>query len=173
MPFAVDPFTLCYGELKNLALQSDRLKSLVRPGNFIWWNDPGRITPDKDQIGEGDLPELALVVVGLEGSLRATSSGSYASITYQWQISTGDPDVERFILPVTWAVYAAMMPWPFMSPQLLWNGQPFVKNVDTKEYAIGYANAQQNRGIAGWSALWSTKVDMAFKTQDVIDSNGA
>jgi hypothetical protein len=171
MPFATDPFTLCYGELKSLAQASPRLTSMVRPGNQIWYNDPGRVPPDKDQVGEGDLPELALVVTGLDAALRSTSSGSYATLTYQWQAATGDPNVERLLLPLLWAVYAAMCPWPSTAPQLLWNGQPFIKEVKMTEASLGLSDAARNRGIGGWSALWSTQVVMAFKTQDVIDSN--
>ena len=108
----------------------------------------------------------------MTAQIRATSSGSYATMNLEWWLSTGDTSVHRTVLPVMWAVFAAMTPWPAIAPTLVsWKDKPFIKKVDLMSANLGLADRERNRGIVGWSAIWGCEVQLGFATRDVIDSN--
>lgn len=169
----VSPLELVYNGIWSMVEQSAALTELVRPGNFIKWNDPSFAWPDKDEISDADLPELGLAVTQMLGKLRATSSGSSVVARYEWLLATGDPSVVRVMLPVMWAVFAALVDWPVTALELEWpvgSGQSFVKRVDLLEANCGLAEPARNRGIRGWSSIWACEVEMWFATRDVKDS---
>lgn len=170
-----DPFSQVYDALWRLAEESPRLNALVRPRNRIKWNDRSWTPPDKLEVSDADMPELALLVTQLSGKIRWTSSGSQALLQFDWVLSTGDPSVIRSVLPVMWAVYAAMTPWVtnvVTGPNpLQYKGETFVKRVDLKEANLGFTDPERNRGIRGWSSVWSCEVEMAWKTDNVILSS--
>lgn len=159
-----------YNALWALAEESTLLTSLVKPGNRVKFNRQTRSSPVKDEVSDSDLPELTLVVTQLSGKLRNTSSTSMALVQYEWLIATGDPSVVRNVLPVMWAIFAAMAPWPSTAFALTWREKTFVKRLDMLEANLGLTDPDRNRGIDGWSAIWSSEVEMHFATTDVISS---
>jgi hypothetical protein len=168
----MDPFSQAYEALRRLAIESARLRSLVRVGNQIFFNSQSWSPPDKPEVSDADLPELALMVTTLEGRIRQTSSGSMAKLGFDWILSTGDPNVQRAILPVMFAVYAAMTPWvtsitPEANP-FMWKDASFIKRVDLVQANVGLADPDRNRGIRGWSSVWACEIEMYFQTSSVI-----
>lgn len=167
------PFNLAYDSCWAMIDQSKAVNMLVRPGNMIRYNQQTSLITSKDEVTQSDLPELILVVNTLKGGIRTTSSTCEATLGLQWIISTGDPAINRLLLPVMFAVYAAMVPWPGVAKGIQWrNGYP-IKRVDLLESNCGLVDPERNRGITGWSAVWSAEVFMIFETQDATDfSNG-
>lgn len=168
----MDPFSQCYFALAKLANESERLKSFVRPGNRIFWNGQAWTPPDKPEVSDADLPELAFNVTTLEGKIRGTSSGSSAKLGFDWVVATGDVNVQRGILPVMFAVYAAMTPWvTSLTPEVqpfTWRGKSFIKRVDLVQANVGLTDPERNRGIRGWSSVWAAEVEMYFQTSDIV-----
>lgn len=166
-----DPFSQAYNALWLMAEQSKRLCSMVRPGNRIKFNQQSHLPVDKEEIGEADLPELILIASQLNGKIRGTSSGSSALMQFQWVLSTGETALVTRCLPIVWAVYAAMVPWPQTALQILWREKPFIKRVDLLDATFGLTDAERNRGLRGWSSVWSCEVEMYFQSTDVIETN--
>ena len=168
-----DPFSLIYAYLWQLAESSMAFTSLVRLGNRIKFNDPTWQDPEKAEVSEGDLPEVVLMASQSGGNLHSTSSTSDITVTFDWVISTGDVSVTRAILPVLFAVYAAMANWKTGLDVLTWNGKTFVKNANMNQANLGMSDVERNRGIHGWSSIWSVELHCVFTTQDLMDlSNG-
>ena len=169
----LDPFSKVYNALWDLVEQSARLKSLVRVGNRIKSNRQTRTPQYKQEISDGDLPELQLLATQMVGKIRATSNGSSALMTLEWWMSTGDVNLinPTSLLPVMWALYAALTPWPSTAPQLItWRGKTPIKRVDLLTANSGLADPERNRGIRGWSCVWACEVELYFATDDVITS---
>lgn len=172
-----DPISKAYDSIWDLAEQSVRLKSIVRPGNRIKYNLQSDIAPDKEEISNADLPELVLVPVSGTAAIRANSSSSKITMRFEWWLSTGQQGITNAILPLTFAVYAAMVPWPsYVAGErnaLKWRGQSFIKKVDLLEAQFGLTRSEQNRGIGGWGSVWGTEIEMWFRTSDLIDALAA
>jgi hypothetical protein len=107
--------------------------------------------------------------------LRANSSSSMFLLTCDWWLSTGDPNVIRNVLPVMFAVFCAMTPWPNMAqedpPLITWRGRPFIKRVDMITANFAITDPEKNRGIRGWSCVWSCEVESYLKTTDLVDAS--
>ena len=169
-----DPFIKAYQVLMNLALGSKRVTSLVKPGNRVWYDIQSDIPPDKEEVSQGDLPELTLLPTTLTAKLRSNSSSSYALMRYEWWIATGQEGLANAVLPLTFAVFAAMAPWPGyvqdgLTP-LKWRGREYITRIDLSDANFGLQRPEQNRGIKGWGCVWACEVEMYFKTSDLIEA---
>lgn len=167
-----DPLSTVYDALWTLMEGNTTLASLVKPGNRIKFNQQRPESPVKDQVSEADLPELMLVVSSIEPNMQATSNSSSLEVTFDWVLSTGDMSVLRKLLPVTWYLYCAMTNWNTILTALTWNGREFVKRCEALTANTGLADPERNRGIVGWSCLWSCKVLMYFTTTDLRGASG-
>ncbi len=166
--FDTPPY-LAYKSCWDMVNSSKAVSKLVRPGNKIMYHGQSAITPRKDEVTQSDLPELILIANTLKGGIRTTSDTSEMTLGLQWIISTGDPSVHRGLLTVMFTVYAALVPWPGIAIGIPWrNGFP-IKRVDLLESNLGLTDPERNRGIEGWSAVWSAEIFLVFNTQDAID----
>jgi hypothetical protein len=171
----LDPFSKCFAAVWAMAAESKRVCSLVRPSNQIRYDLQSDESPDKPEISEDDLPELSLVPTTLQGGIRQNSSSSKALLRLEWWFATGQPGVANMILPLTFAVYCAMTPWPERQETgtrpLEWRGQKYIKRIDLVDANFGLQRPEQNRGIPGWGCVWACEVEMWYKTTDVIAAN--
>lgn len=165
-----DPFVQTYNALWDLAENSQQLTDLVKPANRIKFNQSGPPNrhPIKTQVSQADLPELVLVSTGLEASMHSTSSSSSCIRRFEWIISTGDMVIVDKLLPVEWAIFAAMAAWKTTVSVLTWNGLSFNKRMDITSVDNGLTDPSRNRGVQGWSALWRCEIEMHFATRDLI-----
>lgn len=169
-----DPISLVYDAIWAIAESSSRLTALVRLKNRIKYNSVSSADPHKYEISAADLPELALVINSLSANIGQTSSSSHIKLQLDWWISTGDPRVTKSLGPIMWAVLCAMTPWVNTAVTLTWKGKTFVKNVALLDANLGFTDAEKNRGIDGWSAVWGCEVSMNFATADLeINANEA
>lgn len=169
-----DPYTKAYKVLWKLATDSARVISLVKPTNIIRYDLQSDLPPDKDEVSQGDLPELSLVPVSLTGKLRANSSSSMSLMRYEWWIATGQEGLANAILPLTFAIYAAMAKWPESTADgktpLLWRGEKYITRIDLLDANFGLQRPEQNRGVKGWGCVWACEVEMYFRTSDLVDA---
>lgn len=168
-----NPFVLAYDALWRLAERSALLTSLVKPSNRIKLNFTGQSSPYKDEISQADLPEIVLVSTASGGNYHNTSSSSMITRRYEWIISTGDASVDNKLLPVEWALYAAMADYKRVLNALRWPSDAsdgFVKVMRLQDVSSGLTDADHNRGVAGWSSVWGIEVEMHFSTVLLIDA---
>jgi len=162
---------MIYNKLWDMAESSVLFKSLVRMNNRIKFNDPTWTPMDKNEVSDGDLPEVTLVVSQGSGNIHCTSSTSDFRITFEWWIATGDVNVVRNILPVMWAIYCAMCGWQKAINDMTWQGKSFTKLANVGQASIGLTDLEKNRGIRGFSSIWSCEVYAQFATSDCIAQN--
>lgn len=162
---------MIYGALWDLAETSVPLTSLVAIGNRVRFDSTKNVDPIKREITQSDLPELMLVATGGSGNLMETSSSSRFNRTYDWLLATGDLSMTQKLLPVEFALWCALHEWKSVVTALTWNGQPFVKRVSLNSVNNGFTDPERNRGIRGWSAIWSCEVETHFRSEDLRSYN--
>jgi hypothetical protein len=168
-PPSADPFTLVFNELWSLAEASVPLTALVKPGNLIKYNKAQDRSPIKEEIAVADMPELLLTSVGTSDiKSHSSSCGSGITRQYQWLLTTGDFRINFKLYPVQWALFAAVIAGESAIAALKWNNKPFVTRMMWSGLSEGLSNAELNRGIKGWSSLWTFQIEMNFTTADLL-----
>lgn len=169
----MDPFTKVYNAIWEMAADFAPLTELVSVSNRISFSVDGNRSPVKNNIASGDLPELILMPTGGMSNLHYATGVSNVTKTFQWVLSTGDFRIhEGGLFPIEFALMRAMCNWRLVVAAVTWNGKTYVKRCDLTDLSEGESNSEQNRGIKGWSALWSCEVDMFFKTSDLRSVEG-
>lgn len=158
-----NPFTLVFDALWEMPLTHPLFVSMVKEGNRIRFNTPSR-DPLKQTVAGADLPEVILTSEGLSAALYNTSSTTKCVRKYSWLISCGDLQINEVLFQVEWAIFVSMLSWKEKLAALTWHDEHFVKRADVTSVTNGQSNAEANRGIRGWSALWQCEVEMHFKT---------
>lgn len=160
------PYTLVLREFKDVLLDYADFARLVDEHNIITYTGADR-SPDKDQITESDLPEVRILLAGSLPGQHASSCMSGDTVTYEIQVSTGDQRLDALHLPLKWEVFRALRQCEPRLRLLEWNGKPFVLSAMAISVSEGVANADLNRSIIGWSAIWACQVRMYFTTLDL------
>jgi len=165
MPDVDNPFNAVVSTLWDLALAHTRLAALVKVGNRIRY-DQSELGA-KETVQPADLPELALLSNGIiAGNLHADSTNAMLKRRYTFQITTGTYKIETLNV-VEWYLICALTDWQSALTALKWNNKTFVKNCNIASVDDGFSNAELNRGIKGWSALWSCEIDFWFRQADL------
>lgn len=174
--FAINPFTLIFDALWSLFEQSPVFTTDVALGNrihFNFYNDPN---PLKPQIQDSDLPEVILISAGTnEINLYSTSATSKIVKRYQVMVATGDLRIQNYLNQIQWDLYCAFTGWTTLLGALIWpvgSGRTFVKRCALTDCEEGLDNTKENRGIIGWSSIWSAEVECHFLTSDLINYRG-
>lgn len=161
-----NPYDALLDGLWRLLEQSQEFCELVRPANRIRFDGDDR-DPVKPQVGTADLPEVRIVLVsGVSGPTRNTSANA-ETVTLQIQVSSGD---QRFSGPggaehtrLRWIIYRAMTEADAsLRASVQFNDFQCVQRVEAKQIQDGVSQSDLNRGIKGWSALWSIEVIMWY-----------
>ena len=170
---STDPFSLVFDKLWELAEVSQPLMRLVSPGNLIKFNKAQDRDPLKQQILTADLPELVLTGVGsTEANLLESSCSSKIVRQYSFILSTGDYRITSFLLPVQFALFCALADYQAVLCPLQWKSKTFITQANWVSLSEGMSNPELNRGIKGWSSLWTCMVEMHFSTADLKAYNG-
>lgn len=161
-----------FAALWGMAEASVPLAAAVRLGNRIKFNYEKDKDPIKREISEADTPELILISTSSGGNLGETSSTSRLTRQYDWIMATGDLSITNKLLPLEWVLFCAMAKWPTTLAALQWPaGWPFVKRMNLTNVQSGMSDPDRNRGILGWSSVWSIEVEMHFRTSDMLAFN--
>jgi hypothetical protein len=166
-----DPFTMVYDRLWDLLEESSEVTALVKPKNRIKFNEDRVWNPIKDEISNADTPELVLAVQTSEINLLNSSSSSMITKQYQFLISTGNMHLSQKLFPLEFAIFAAMANWCGVLTTLRWPEdapRSFVTRANLVSAEHGLKDLDKDRGIAGWSAVWTAEVRMDFRTSDLI-----
>lgn len=163
----MDPFTMVYSALWDCLLAQKDFARLVPVGNRIRFDNDSAADPIKLQIAVADTPEIMLISQNIEANLYDTSSSSKITRQYSWQISTGDFRASMLLYPVEWTIFVGMLAWKDKLAALKYCGKSFCKNANIVTGVNGYSDPNANRGIVGWSALWTCQVDLYFDTDDL------
>lgn len=162
-----NPLVMVFDAFWEMLEAHDGFTSLVPAGSRVKFNKAIDRDPSKDQMLPADFPEVRVVPTGLTPHLERTSTSSSVLMKLEIQISTGDRRVQKFLYPVTWAIYRALLGWKDKLAKVEYLGQKLVKLCKPTEVAEGVSNADLNRGIAGWSAIWSGEVELWFVTEKI------
>ena len=165
-PTMDDPFSIVFQALWDMIDASVPLSAMVKPGNKIRFNN-NDWAPLKDSVMAADMPELILNSSGSSEAAQINSAGRGITRIYQWQISTGNFNIDQGLFPVQWAVFSAMADYAEALTQLKWRNNFFVLKCDLVSITEGISDEQANRGIRGWAALWSAQVMMNFSIADM------
>jgi hypothetical protein len=162
----MDPFSLTYNALWDLAEASAPLTALVKPGNRVKTNSLTVRDYAKPSILASDLPELLLSTMGSnETNMYYNSCTTKVQRTYTWILSTGDFRTNYLLYPVQFALLCAMADWQAALSALEWNNVRFIKLAQLVSLSEGISNPETNRGIQGWSSLWGCSVEMYLPTE--------
>lgn len=145
--------------------------AIFKPGNRIKFLGTNR-DPHKEQIATADVPEIRIVPWpgGTLAPIRTTDSSS-GTLMFSVQVATGDKRVDADgagLHYAKWSVFRALADWRELLAALKWRGLPFVQKLSLTSVQDGAAQSDLDRGIKGWSSLWTVSVDVWFRTIDVI-----
>jgi hypothetical protein len=123
-----------------------------------------RGTKTTDTVSETDLPELRLEPVLMPCNANFASNAASLDYTLRIVMNTGDQRVNYKMLPLVFAVFAAIVSAINASEllDLQWEGYNFLKNFTFSNVAAGLSDPVENRGIAGWSAICDLTLHMIF-----------
>jgi hypothetical protein len=162
----MDPITQVYNALWTLLESHAPLTQLVELRNRIKFSGTNT-DPVKAEVLTADLPELRLVPLSGSSYLTRTSSSSTILQQFRVELSTGDQRVDAALFPIQWEVYRALCNWVTTLQALKWNSKAYVTTLKAGEHQQGVTNTDLQRGIKGWSLLWSCSVEMTFTTTDL------
>jgi len=160
---STDPFSLVYDRLWELLESHKGFTDLVKLRNRTKFSGNDR-SPLKDEVLAADLPEVRLIVSKLFPHIQRTSSSGSVNMTFEVQISTGDQRLTEVIFPVVFEIIRAMHGWPMVLQSLEWRGIPFVVKFVLGEIPIGTSDRDKNRGIIGWSTVWTCDLEIWLPT---------
>lgn len=161
-----DPFSQVHKALWFMAKRNPEIDHLIKKGNQILMDKDDSL---KYQISQGDLPELLLMPTGGVGNIRCSSSTTEFNKKFTWVITTGRQAITDIYYPLSWELFRAMVDWD-REDTLMGCKWPetadctYVMRATALEVDIGLERDLQERGIAGWTGLWTVEVVMRFST---------
>lgn len=158
-----DPITLIH-QGAWAALNATDTDGIIKPGNRIQLNTRD---PLKQNVQDGDLPELLLYPRTWIGNLTSTSSSCSFEVTFDWLLSTGTYEVAARLYPVMWLLYRVMYKFMSSARALQYKDKPFVNGVFLNNASIGDSDPERNRGIRGFSAAMNFTVRLTFPKGDI------
>lgn len=159
-----DPLTLLHDSLWEMLESETMFTEIIKPRNRIKFNSMVDRDTGKREIAANDVPEVRIIPTNWNPHLQRTSNTSTGWFEFQIQIATGDWRANKYTFPVMWSVWQAVSSWRDRIGSLTWKGQPFVLHLRPQESPIGTANIDLDRGILGWSTIWSCRVELKFTT---------
>jgi hypothetical protein len=156
---APDPFTQVYQALLT-KLVSSEVTAMVRANNIIRL-DGSNPDPRKPEVAAADLPELVLYPSGGAIELGYCDDGLKVDQQFNLAVATSDVRVSKGHFPLKWALLKAF--WAIKDNL----GLAFVELVRLSNAAETLSDDAQNRGMDGWSTLFSVTVTLVFDSSDL------
>lgn len=163
MAVETDPLSQIHQAIWEILEASNLFTGMVRPENRVKLFGDRKGDPFKEQIREGDLPEVRVIPVSQEINTHATSNS--LRVLYRWeiQVSTGEKRLLPVIFPLSWIVLRALYNWSTKMNLLTWGGETFVVRSELTETLFGVTDKDLARGVPGWTAVWSGFTECFFK----------
>lgn len=158
----LDPFSMVYNALWDMVERNQAILDMIPIANRIKFDEQ---SSQKDQISDADTPELTLISGG--GSFGGKNNSSQTSVLrrYVWGITTGDFRINPVYNRLTFELFRCMTDWQCVLCNLTWCDCRFVSDFRLTESEEGTIMQDLDKGIPGWSALWSCEVDFLFTTK--------
>jgi len=153
-----NPFTMVYEGLWTIAELNTNLLKYINYRNRIKYDDANEPKPN---IADADLPELALINAGFD-KIKFDCNNAYITKIYTWAITTGNYILSTPYDEVSFELFRALNDWEDTLHALSWESCNFVLNFRLVSAEEGTLMQDLERGIGGWSSLWSCEVDMSF-----------
>jgi hypothetical protein len=171
-----DPLSLVYAALWDVLESSADFCRLVQPGNRIKFLGTSR-DPWKDMLSTADLPEVRIVPAGGAANLHLASNTDRLVQRLRVQVSSGDRRVDAAFFPVVWEIYRALVNWPSVIAGLAWNGHVQgdgwgVDLVEITGHDDTADNPRADRGIQGWSTVWTCETRFWFADSLIKPAGG-
>ena len=161
-----DPMSKVYDALWTMLENHSGFAGKVKIGNRIKYSGENR-DPEKQEILDGDLPEVRIIPVSGDPHLQRTSNSSSFIKMFELQITTGDPRVDAAALPVEWEVYKGFSTWEVAVKAITWHEMHPVNLCRLISVAEGASEKILARGHLGWAALIRFEVHFWFRTIDL------
>lgn len=166
MPNISDPFTLVYDNLLDIVKQSKGLEIIVASlrDKIISLNTKQGNNAIQSEPTAATLPEIILASNTVSGNFNFASNAVQITRLYQFLISTDAGALGETIYPLEWGISCAMVDaqYDVRLRELAWHNYKFVKALQLGAVTSGESNADANRGIQGWAAIWQLNVNMLF-----------
>lgn len=156
---ADNPLNLIHEAAWTAAEADTELSTLVLPGNRVKFDERSAV---KKNIQDADLPELIFIPRSGIGNFSATSSTVSFEMTFDWLISTGDFRVNHRLYPVLWALYRSMAIFQGTAGGIQYKSKKFINGVFFQNASVGESDPERNRGISGFSSIFSLMIRMSF-----------
>lgn len=170
MADATDPLSLVYNALWDLLEVHAGFTGLVKVGNRVKYDTFG-IVASKDALTDADVPEVAIVPLGLIYGLQISSSSSSFVQRYGAELVTGTSQLAQTggFLPVKWEVIRALAAWESVLNALTWESQNFVKTLRGGDLTDNLLRdgGLGARSITGWRSLMMFEVTMYLTTASI------
>jgi hypothetical protein len=158
----VDPFTQVHRAIAKAILADARVAEQVKANNVVTWDNTRG--PIKERLTTADLPELQLRAGTLAVNLGSKSCGTELTRAYSLVLNTGEQQLSVNLYPLEWALIgvAYRLKFEYLLSGLLYKKRSFVTDCNIVSAEAGLSSADDNRGITGWTALWTLEVQMNF-----------
>jgi len=168
----LNPFDQIFDALWDLVGDSVPLSLLVKEKNKIKFNKSQDRDPEKQNVQVADMPELVLLSDGASATnLHFSSCGAMCRRHYSFIISTGDLRINLDLNQVEFALQCALFDTQVRLGSLTWRGNQFVKKADWDTLTDGISQEAQNRGLKGWSSVWSNVIEIHIAQESLRDFN--
>lgn len=158
-----DPYSMVVDGLWELLEQDSEFGTLVKPGNRVKFTGKNR-EPLKEEVGTSDLPEVRIVPTGSTPRQHGSSCSYVDTVTFEVQVASGDQRLDAYHLPLKFIVMRLMYRvQEFLKERVIWNNEQVVQVARPVSVREGYSEADLNRGIVGWSAVWGVEVQLWWK----------
>lgn len=156
-----DPFSQVYEALWQLVERNEKLRTYLPLRNRIKYEEQ---TDPKFNISDADVPELSLMQENISFDIHCNSSQRGMTRTYIWGVASGDFRINPVYNAMSFELYRCMIDWESTLCELIWEDCRFVQQLRLRSAEEGTFMSDKNRGILGWSAIWTCEVDFIFPT---------
>jgi len=142
------------------------LTTLIPTGNQVDYTSTDR-DPEKQGLLSADLPQMRVVLKGLQGQIPATSSSCTLTIEIGIELLAGDKRFEILTSPI-WEIYQAMSHYrQYIFQAVTYNTENPVKKMMPLKAEIDLNEKRDPPTPAGWVGVWACALELFFSTNTV------
>ncbi len=161
-----DPIYQTYQAIWDCLRSNTTLTTYIPTKNQIDYTGTNR-SPSKPGLSGAELPQLRVVLKGLQGQIPRTSSSCNLIVEYAIEILVGDRQSLE-LTKVIWEIYQAMS-WyrTYIFSQVLYNTEYPVKKMSPLKADIDLQEKSEPPIPAGWICVWAADFELFFTTNTV------
>lgn len=173
MPISSDPFSAFEVHVLGKLRSSIAVSNLISNPEENIRGFASTVDDRRDVSTEADLPEILQLATLVTPQMSFTSSAVGILATYDLMVNSGSWNLSTKFNPLRWALICAFTDMLFSNEvhNISWNDKKFVTDMDFLGGSVGLSDVSENRGIEGWSAVFSFTATMTLNRADVIAFN--